>query len=266
MSKKKEGKKEEKKEEKKEVEVKTRVDVADIKLIELARVTYKRIYQSWLDFALVLQEIKIKEVFKKDHEDMKSFCDAEFPDMGYSVICRLLAVAEDWGPAIKAMKTKKPDAILPSYTTCYELTVHKEDIKEDELARLRKDILERKILGEGLRERLKEIIKKREAKGLKKEIKEDKKLERKIERMERDEDNEEFEIEEEELDDEVSASLDKQAKELLVQAQNIKSNLPVLTSAIKTTTKSIVDLAECLESLEDIISDYLTKASKCSEE
>lgn len=263
MSKKKE-KKEDKKKEKVEVEVKSKIDVGEMKLLELARVAYKRIYQSWLDFALILQEIKIKEVWKSEHEDMKSFCEAEFPDMGYSVVVKLLAVAEDWGPAIQAMKKKKPEAILPSYTTCYELTAAKESIKEDELARLRKDILDRKLYQDGLREKLKEIIKKREEKALKREIKEDKKIEKKIERMKTDEDYEESEIDEDELDEEVESSLDAQAGELLVHADSLVSNLPVLTSAMKSTTKKIVDLAEKLESLEDIITDYLTKASDCS--
>jgi hypothetical protein len=241
-------------------------EISDANLIELARSIYKRIYQSWLDFALCIFEIKKKEIWKKEHEDMKSFCEENFPDMSYSVIVKLLAVAEDWGLAIHMMKKKKPDMVLPAYSTCYELTAHKEYIKEDELARLRKDILERKLYLGGLQERLKEIVKKRDEKSAKKEFKEDKKIERKLEKMERDEDNEEFEIEEEELDGEVENSLDSQAKERIPHADDLLSNLPVLTSAMKSTTKGIVDLAEKLEKLEDVIGDYLTKASKCSEE
>jgi len=121
------------------------------------RVTYSNFRRSWVEYAKAVAEMKRSEAWSDlGYESFKQFCTTEFTDLAFSTITKLVAVVEDnWASALEAKLKKDPNAILPSYETCYQLTAAQEKLPKAEVPKLRKAVLDGVFKQTALREKVK---------------------------------------------------------------------------------------------------------------
>lgn len=239
-------------------------------LIEQARRHFGQMQNSWWQFAKSIHAIKDKEAFKEaGYENFKFFCQGEYPTMNYVTIVKFMAIVESMQEAIES-RMKDETYRLPSYEACYTIISVKDPvIPKEEISKLRKAVLDSKLSYLAIREKLKELMKKKvkdyrekmdtTVQELEKELTDD--LTREEDMPSEDELFEEFESMEEEAEesaDDSSLVLIRSKVEFLID------NLPEVQASLTAVDEDIVELAEMLEKLNSLINNFLDKVEEKS--
>lgn len=235
-------------------------------VIEEVRRAYRSFAQTWLDFALKINAVSESEAWKLHAETWSDFCSEEFPDITLGTISKFLRVAKDWGRALLEVRERRPDALLPTYEACYELSVHGDKVPKEELPKLRKDLLECKITRPELSRKLEPYRKPRVTRTHKFDREESKRIEKEIEKEV--ESRAEAVVDDKKMahaiDRELASDIDATAVKLHDHVKYLVEHLPLLTSVVEKTTFNVVKLAEDAEKLQGLVEDYLTKIEKIS--
>jgi hypothetical protein len=238
-------------------------------LIEQARMHFGQMQNSWWQFAKSIHAIKDKEAFKEaGYENFKFFCQGEYPTMNYVTIVKFMAIVESMQEAIES-RLKDDKYRLPSYEACYTIVSVKDPvIPKEEISKLRKAVLDSKLSYMAIREKLKELMKKKvkdyrekmdtTVQELEKELTDD--LTR-DEMSSEEELLEEFETMEEEVDD---SDGDGSVAVLLSKVEFLIDNLPEVQASMTRVDDEIVDLATALEKLNGLINNFLDKVEEKS--
>jgi len=210
-----------------------------------ARKAYHSLQRSWFDFAKVVTVIHDSDVWENlGFEDFKGYCKEEFADLDYSRIVRLIRVCKDWGTLIEARLKKNPECQLPSWVTCYQLSISEKKLPEADIPKLKKNVLEGRVTRLEIKERVEatQVI----------DIEPD-----------QSEDLEEVEVGEVEVEEGVDADsdevkLDNLTIECIDAAKILRKNLPAIKKLLKEPTQRTVDLAELVyEKLTPTINKFI---------
>jgi hypothetical protein len=185
--------------------------------------------------------------------------------MHYKTILKFCSIVENWGKSIESKIEKDTEYALPAYEACYAVISLKEDaLPKEELARLKRDVLEKKLSYHRLREKMKELLemKRKETKDFIKKSKEDiSHLEKELEDQigDQDDDDEVFsnsgdedediytDFEADDFEDLAPADFEKDADKLVEKTKkhckDFSQTLDVLSEKIDKMTYS-EDLAE----------------------
>ncbi len=217
-------------------------------LLELAKNQYHRMQRTWWDFAKVIHKIRTTEAYKSaDYETFKDFCEAEYPSTNYKVILKFCAIAESLGHVIESKLEKDKEYALPAYESCYTLTtLNPEAVSREEIARIKRDVLEKKLSWHKLKDRVKELIetKRKEAKEfVKKSEDEIEKLQHQLEE-EIDLSDEEEAIYDEAVEEGVVDELDEEEPIDDLVAEDFDNKLSESLSKIEKLAKDLTDQIE----------------------
>jgi len=271
------------------VPVVTKTVSSDLKAAELrqeeARVHFNDMQRSWFFFAKALCDIRTKELYKILGKDsFKDFCNDEYPTISWSTIFKYISIVENWGKAIEARLSADKNWRLPAYESCYKLVVLEDKMPKEELAKLRKEVLDSKLSYHSLVDRLKSFAEKAREKDRAEVDDSTDEIERQLEEdIKRDKASSEdgFMPEREETldteDDEADVVIDSEAedddKDSPYPAMNTRvayllDNLPVVTKKLnsKTICDDSIDFAKDAEKLQKILGDYLDKVEEISNE
>lgn len=245
------------------VESKEAVVVTPAEELRMAAATaYTNLQRGWFIFAKKISEIRANETWTEyGYESFKDFCLEEYPDVSFGTISKFISVIESWGTALEQRLLKSPDEPLPCFDACYELTVHAEKLPAEELPKLRKSILERKISRDEVRARLQEfrrkILPEKTAKRLDRELKVEEaraKVEAKAEIAS--------------LDVVQDVRSETGAEQLLARIKLFIENLPALTKTLSEDSPKVIELAEFLrdnqERFNESIDAFLTRVEELS--
>jgi hypothetical protein len=205
-----------------------------------ARVAYSDFRKSWVGFANALADIKKTISWKElDYDSFKDFCVHEFVDVKFSAISKLVAIVEDnWVPALEAKLKADPNALLPSYETCYQLTASQDKLPKAAVPKLRKAVVDGEMTTLDMRKKLKEYG----------GIKEHEKALPDVDAT--------SEAKEKETDVVVKADTDRLAEMLLDRIAFVVEHLGSLCSITKGT-KAIAALTNKLQEITDPINKFL---------
>lgn len=264
-------------------EVTKGVDVKS--LVERAKSCYIGMQRSWWEFAKAITQIQQTESYADvGFESLRDFCEHEYPTLNFSTITKYTKIVENFHDAIEARIAKEPEYKLPAYESCYMIGALKEDsAPKEEVAKLRKAILDNKISYYGLRDKLSEIIAKRRKElgkpddtdvesSLAKELEEDDDFKRDLTELDDEsgdfldsvDDDEDSEEDEEDmpLPEEEDGLGD--VKGIKNRVSYLLDNLPALEGMIKKSdmTDTIFELSDDLQKLEKVIGKFLDKIEK----
>jgi hypothetical protein len=226
----------------------TTTEVAEEKVLDQARELFSQMQKSWWEFAKLIYAIREGETFKtKGFDTFKEYCESDFPEMHYKTILKFCSIVENWGKSIESKIEKDGAYALPAYEACYAVISLKEDaLPKEELSRLKRDVLEKKLSYHRLREKMKELLemKRKETKDFIKKSKEDiTHLERELEDQIGDTDEDDFM--EAAQDEDVFTDFDESDLEDLTP-DDFESDS---TSLIHKTKKHCKDFSQTLEVL-----------------
>lgn len=216
-------------------------------LLELAKNHFSRMQRVWWDFAKVIHKIRETEAYKSKYETFKEYCETEYPSTNYKVILKFCAIAESLGTVIESKLEKDKDYALPAYEACYALTtLNPEAVPKEEIARIKRDVLERKLSWHRLRDRVKELIesKRKETKDfVKKSEAEIEELQHKLE-QEIDLSDEDEAIYDEAVDEGIVEELDADEPLDDLVSEDFENKLSESLGKIEKTAKDLTDQIE----------------------
>jgi hypothetical protein len=271
----------------KKLEVAKGKDLAPIDLVIYARQSFGQMQRNWWEFAKSIYKIREEQAYSKEflgaedgHNTFKDFCFQEYPTVDLSTIYKFCSIVEDWKDLMDSKIKKDPLFELPSYESCYRLSVVKNSLAKEELSRLRKALIDSNISYRGLQEQLKDLVSRKTKEALKSvdEVEETvrKKVEASLEEELKDEDldTEDFtglddpETDLEGDDEDIMADDDESDSSVVsctLRAKYLIDNLPSVEIFMKKgskKTKDLEDLAASLEELSDIANNFFTKYEK----
>jgi hypothetical protein len=262
---------------------------SDIELAELvgaARTQFLNMQNSWWQFAKIIHRIKKTEAFKHVADTFKDYASKDFPSMSYETLTKFCHIVENFEEVIDHRLEKNPDYNLPAYESCYRLTTLKEEVvPKEEIAKLKKNVLDGKMTYASLKDRIKEVMARvRDNNGrdvedradrvdqeLLKDLKDESFYEDDEEEMELVvDDKEEVEIEEIDDEEEISAVSNKNLRTVIaamnVRTAYLKDNLPLITAGLNKIkiTEELVEFANELVELTELIEPFATKLEELS--
>lgn len=235
----------------------TSTEVAEEKVLTQARELFSQMQKSWWEFAKLIYAIREGETFKaKGFDTFKEYCESDFPEMHYKTILKFCSIVENWGKSIESKIEKDTEYALPAYEACYAVISLKEDaLPKEELARLKRDVLEKKLSYHKLRDKMKELLemKRKETKDFIRKSKEDiSHLEKELEDQIGDtEEDEIFTNASEDEDEDIYTDFDEEELEDLTPADFEKD----AGKLIEKTKKHCKDFTQTLDILAEKISD-----------
>lgn len=144
----------------------------DAKILERVKESFQKMQKSWWEFAKLIYEVRETESYKLGgYETFKEYCEEELPSTNFKSIMKFVTVVEIMGKSIEAKLEKDKSYALPAYEACYTLSAMREGaMSKEDMSRLKRDVLERKLSYHKLRDRIKELLTTKK-KELKRDIK-----------------------------------------------------------------------------------------------
>jgi len=247
-----------KKKEAKETEVVSVEDGGTVEIVtelqDKAKQAYAKLGRSWFEFAALVTRIHDEDAWKEmGFKSFREYCVDEFKNLDYSTVTKFVKVIKNWGSVIEKRLEKDPEALLPSWDTCYTYTNSEEKIPKEEKGKIKKDILEGKVSASEIKSKVKELSEDESEKKSKKELED---IEKDVDGVEGDDDD----------DDEVYEVTEEELVILIKKhAMAIMDNLPLLREEIsEEVSDGVVDLtdylfntlAEKIEEFADFIEDF----------
>lgn len=224
------------------------------KLRDQARDAYGRFQRGWFDFARTVTMVHDTKIWTElGYDSFKEYALEEFKDLDYTVIVKFVKIMQGYfGKAIETRIKKYPNAQLPAWITCYQLTIAEKNFSREDLPKLRKEVLEGKITRTEMVEKVKENAPRFETPESDEDI--DKEIEGATKSTTVD-----AEVVEDNGDEDL-------AKEMVVHAQALAENLPKLAKVGEASAHT-VKLAEILyESVIDQGNNFIDHMEKLANE
>lgn len=222
------------------------------KILEQARELFSTMQKSWWEFAKLIYAIKEGETYKvKGFDTFKDYCEADYAEVNYKTVLKFCTIVESWGKHIESKIAKDSDYRIPAYEACYAvISVKDGSLPKEDVDKLKRDVLERKLSYHRLREKMKELLdsKRKETKDFVKKSSDDiKRLEDDLTSQIDDEDEEDTTFSEDADSDAepLFDSFDEGELEDL-SPEDFESNDDAL---VAKTTKHTKDLSETLKIL-----------------
>lgn len=130
------------------------------KVLDQARELFSTMQKSWWEFAKLIYSIKEGELFKvKGYETFKDYCEADYTEVNYKTILKFCTIVENWGKHIESKIAKDAEYRIPAYESCYAVISVKEgSLPKEDVDKLKRDVLEKKLSYHRLREKMKELL------------------------------------------------------------------------------------------------------------
>jgi len=218
-------------------------------ILERAREFFVNMQKSWWEFAKLIHAIKEGETFRvKGFETFRDYCESDYPETNYKTIMKFCTIVDTWGKAIDSKIAKDANYTLPAYESCYTVISVKDGIlpKED-LDKLKRDVLEKKVSYHKLREKMKDLLdlKKSEIKAAVKSVDELEKHERELEAQIKDEELEDSEFSEEEGADLYDSFEEDDLEDLA--PEDLETDMSALVSKCHKMTKELHETLKLVE-------------------
>jgi hypothetical protein len=127
-------------------------------LVDLAKKHYGDMARCWWEFAKTMALIKETKAYEsKGYNSFKDWCLNEYPSLNEKVLLKLSLIVNEWFDVIEARLKKDRNFVLPSYETCYRLAAaaRSDDLPEEDISKLKKEVLDEKLSFHGLIEKIK---------------------------------------------------------------------------------------------------------------
>ncbi|HKZ00051.1 MAG TPA: hypothetical protein VJ112_02680 [Rhabdochlamydiaceae bacterium] len=227
-------------------------------LFQIARDHFGNMQRSWYFFAKSIYLIKKNKSFEGEFESFKEFCEKEYPSIDLKILYKFVSIVEGWADVIEARLEKDIEYRLPAYESFYQLSVHRKKLPKEELSRLKKAVLDSKLGYLALRAKLKEYLEKHRKK-IKKEVESDGAADVESEFLK--DIKTDIDDEDPELDDDTEVIVStKSISEATDRVEWLKNILPELKNQVDATNDvpdEVVEFAKELESLSELIEDFL---------
>jgi hypothetical protein len=129
-------------------------------VLSRARELFTSMQKSWWEFAKLIYTIREGETYKvKGFDTFRDYCESDYPETNYKTIVKFCTIVDSWGKSIDAKFARDENFSLPAYESCYAVISVKDGIlPKEEVDRLKKDVLEKKLSYHKLREKMKDLI------------------------------------------------------------------------------------------------------------
>lgn len=215
------------------------------------RNAYGNFQKSWFEFARIVTEVQQSGAWEKlEFETFKEYCLEEFKDLNYGTIIKFIGImSSKIGKLLTGKIEKEPLTALPAWETCYQLKVSEEKFPKEEVPKLYKDVLERKISVREIRQKIKEVSFNEGVKAKLVDISDDEVFKNAVI-----------------VDAEIDESIDELGIQVnaCIEAANLLVNgLPVITSKLVEGTDKTVELAELLyDKLVSVLNAYIDRVEE----
>lgn len=130
-----------------------------VDLLQEAKTNYRQMQRGWWFFAKCVHEIKKSKAYETSgFETFKEFCEKEYAAISYTTMFKYVSIVEHWQSIIDMKLSKNPNFSLPAYETCYSvLTISKDEVPEEEINKLKKQVIDSRITYSEVRKKVKDL-------------------------------------------------------------------------------------------------------------
>lgn len=108
---------------------------------------YRRMQNDWFAFAQKITEIhETRAYLALELDSFRAFCVAEFPELNYMQLTKMVQVVKEFGPAVDARLLAKPEEPVPTLEALYSVVAAKHKFQDDPKATRKIGAITAKVL------------------------------------------------------------------------------------------------------------------------